>query len=94
MILFIVVFSLLGVGGVLVIYGSIVKNDWGINLGAVSCPHCGAPLSPVRRPRSLRQAMWGGGTCAACGTQVDKWGRELSNRGRRTNLAASNAQSH
>jgi predicted RNA-binding Zn-ribbon protein involved in translation (DUF1610 family) len=70
-----VVFGVLAVGMVLVVYGTIVKNRWGVNLAAVSCPSCGTPLARVRKPQSLRQAMWGGYTCPACGAEVDKWGR-------------------
>jgi len=73
-----VIFGLLGIGMVLVIYGSIAKNRWGINLDPVSCPRCSTPLPQIRQPRNIRQAMWGGGTCAKCGAQVDKWGREVA----------------
>ena len=77
MILVVVVLGLLSVGVVLVVYGTVVKNRWGINLEAVSCPRCSTPLPKVRKPRSLRQAMWGGSSCPACGAEVDKWGREI-----------------
>ena len=33
-----------------------------------------------RDSRSLRQSMWGGWTCPNCGTEVDKWGREVTPR--------------
>jgi hypothetical protein len=26
--------------------------------------------------------LWGGGTCAKCGTEVDKWGREVNRQAR------------
>lgn len=73
----IVVFGLLAIGMVLVVYGTVAKNKWGINLSPVSCPRCKASLPQVRRPTSLRQAMWGGYVCPACGAQVDKWGRQI-----------------
>jgi DNA-directed RNA polymerase subunit RPC12/RpoP len=76
------IFGVLAVGMLLVIHGTITKNRWGINLDAVTCPRCGAPLPRVRKPESLRQALWGGYTCATCGAEVDKWGRELMPHGK------------
>jgi hypothetical protein len=74
MISLVMIFGLLAVGAVLVAYGTLAQNRWGINLGAVLCPRCDTPLPKARKPQSLRQAMWGGGTCPACGVEVDKWG--------------------
>jgi len=76
-----VIFGVLALGGAAVIYGTLARNRWGINAGDISCPRCKALLPKVRQPRSLRQEMWGGCTCANCGTEVDKWGRELPGRG-------------
>jgi len=61
-----------------VIYGTLAKNRWGINLESVSCPRCNMLLPQVRKPRSLQQSMWGGCTCPNCGVEVDKWGREVN----------------
>jgi len=72
-----VIFGLLALGGAIVIYGTLVKNGWGINPCGVSCPGCGAALPQVRRPQSIRQVMWGGWVCPNCGVQADKWGREI-----------------
>jgi hypothetical protein len=58
-------------------YGTIAKNNWGINLHPVSCPICKTPLPRLYESRSLHQAMWGGWTCPVCGAGVDKWGREV-----------------
>jgi hypothetical protein len=77
MVFFLVGIFVLCVGAILVAYGTAAKNRWGINLDQVVCPRCGTPPSPVHRPQSVRQAMWGGWTCEACGAEVDKWGREL-----------------
>jgi DNA-directed RNA polymerase subunit RPC12/RpoP len=70
---------LLGLGSIgmaLVVYGTIAKNRWGINLDPLSaCPSCGAKLPIARKPTSLHQALWGGNTCSACGKEWDKWGR-------------------
>ena len=41
-------FSVLAVGAVLVIYGTLAKNKWGINLEAVSC-HNSAASTPDKR---------------------------------------------
>ncbi len=73
----IVMFGLLGIGMVLVIYGTIAKNRWGINVDPVFCPRCNAQLSQIRQPQSIRQTLWGGETCTKCGAEVDKWGREV-----------------
>lgn len=62
---------------VLTISGTFTKNDWGINLNPILCPSCNSVLSKVRKPKSFRQALWGGGTCGICGTEMDKWGRAL-----------------
>lgn len=75
---FIVVIALLGIGVVVVIYGTIARNGWGINIKPVSCPNCGTSLPPIRNPQNVRQALWGGWTCPACKADVDKWGREVA----------------
>ncbi len=72
----VVLCSLLAAGGFLVVYGTIARNKWGVNLRAVHCPRCGALLPGLGERRSLSQSMWGGCTCPACGAWVDKWGRE------------------
>jgi hypothetical protein len=72
-----VIFGFLAAASALVIYGTIVKNKWGINTGDIHCPHCGAPLSKGDWQQSRRQRMWGGCVCSGCGSEVDKWGREL-----------------
>jgi hypothetical protein len=38
-------------------------------------------LPVVRRPTSLRQALWGGWTCKNCGAEVDRWGRKVGQAG-------------
>lgn len=48
----------------------------GVNLNAGqknTCANCGEPLPKIRKPQNLRQILWGGGTCQACGTEYDKW---------------------
>lgn len=45
---------------------------------AVSCPKCGAAMPLFRKPTSVRQGMFGGYTCPACGTEMDAAGRPMS----------------
>lgn len=42
------------------------------------CPHCHTPVPRYRTPTSLKQALWGGWTCEACGTEMDRKGMELT----------------
>ncbi len=66
------------VGLVLVVQGTAKKTKLGVNLSpANACPGCGRALPAVRRPKSLRQALWGGWTCEGCGLELDKWGRRV-----------------
>ncbi len=70
-------FGLLSIGMVPVVYGTVARNRWGINLDPISdCPSCGAR---VRKSKSLQQILWGGATCGACGTEWNKWGTVLVN---------------
>ncbi len=65
-----------GVTAIAVIYSTITKGRWGINLHPIACPRCETPAPRVRQPASGRQALWGGSTCEACGVEFDKWGKE------------------
>jgi len=76
-VIFAVVASLVLVGLLLVAFGTATKNQWGINSEPINCPACGFPVPQVRQPTSLRQRLWGGGTCGKCGCEMDKWGRRL-----------------
>lgn len=58
--------------------GSKQKNKWGINNQSVNCPNCGNKLPQIRKPQNIRQALWGGYTCEKCKTEVDKWGKKIS----------------
>lgn len=53
------------------------RGRMGINVRREDCPRCGQKLPVVRRPKNLRQAMWGGWTCERCGVELDKWGRPV-----------------
>jgi ribosomal protein S27AE len=77
--LLLIMFSVFTVMFGLVVFGTFAKNRWGINLEPIRCPRCGhATSSTFRRPTSLQQALWGGKTCPACGTEADKWGRQIN----------------
>jgi hypothetical protein len=77
-VIFIVVVWLVLLGFLLAVIGTVAENRWGRNLESVNCPACGFPMPQVRRPKSLRQALWGGWTCANCGCEMDKWGRLIT----------------
>jgi hypothetical protein len=77
-VVFVVTMSVLLLGILLVAFGTVTKNRWGINVQPVSCPACGSPMPKVRRPESLKQALWGGGICGKCGCEMDKWGRLIT----------------
>lgn len=76
--MFVVVFLPLGVA-LFFVFATARKTRWGINLDASSttCPNCGGAVPTLRKPASVRQALWGGWTCAQCGTEIDKWGRVM-----------------
>ncbi len=77
-VIFVVTAAVLFLGLLLVAFGTVTKNRWGINLRPVNCPACGFPMPQVRQPNSLRQGLWGGGTCGKCGCEMDKWGRRIT----------------
>ena len=47
---YIIVVALFVLGACLVIYGTIVKNRWGVNFRRLSCPNCGTQMAQVRAP--------------------------------------------
>jgi len=58
-----------------IVVGTVIMTRRGFNVRALNCPQCGTTLPTLRKPTSLRQALWGGWTCASCGCETDKWGR-------------------
>jgi hypothetical protein len=80
LIFFLIILGLSGLITVLSIIGTVTKNRWGINLDPITCPNCGNVTSALgaRKPKNLRQTLWGGATCEVCGTEYDKWGRTLN----------------
>ncbi len=63
-----------------ILRGTREKTRWGITLSPKSCPACGVAMPVIRVPNSLNQALWGGSTCQACGTEMDKWGRRIATK--------------
>ena len=57
-----------------------LRSKLGVNLKEVKCPECGTVQPKVRRPKNLRQAMWGGWTCPTCGCEMDKWGNKIESK--------------
>ncbi len=74
---FAVVATAMIIGLVLVVYGTLTRNRWGVNVEQVNCPRCQTPVPSVRKPKSLREMLWGGGTCGKCGCEMDKWGNPI-----------------
>lgn len=72
----IVVSVVIGIAAVLLLSVK-MQNDVNAKGG---CPECGTPVPRVRTPTSWRQALWGGWTCAECGTEMDQHGEELEQR--------------
>jgi hypothetical protein len=74
---FFIMIPLLLIGVVMVVHGNIVRNRWGINSHRVRCPRCNSEMPKIRRPKSVRELLWGGGTCQRCGCVMDKWGNQI-----------------
>jgi hypothetical protein len=53
------------------------KGRFGINFNVPNCPNCGQQAPVIRKPKTIRQFLWGGGICAKCGSEIDKWGNEI-----------------
>lgn len=53
------------------------KSKWGVNLKRVYCPVCKTRQPIIRMPANPQQAMWGGGTCPKCHTNLDKYGNVI-----------------
>ena len=77
-VLCVVVFGSLFVGGYLVIRDTYrQKGRWGVNTKPGKCRQCETPAPLVRIPKNLNQTLWGGWTCAECGYELDKWGEPV-----------------
>jgi hypothetical protein len=64
---------------VAIVVGSIRrKGRWGLNPSLPNCPNCGTKVPALRTPSNYREALWGGWKCLECGSEMDKWGNDLS----------------
>lgn len=52
------------------------QGKFGIGSFEAECPHCQNPQPIFRKPASFKQMMFGGWTCKACGTEVNKYGAQ------------------
>ncbi len=52
------------------------RGKSGIGAFKVECPNCGKPQPIFRKPTSFKQLMFGGCTCKACGTDIDRYGAQ------------------
>jgi hypothetical protein len=76
MIWMIVLGGLFGAGVVLVARAMAGKHSREVS----HCSNCNAPIPFLRRSWSLRQVMWGGYTCLACGSEFDAYGGDIAPR--------------
>ncbi|MGE3993633.1 hypothetical protein [Pseudorhodoplanes sp.] len=51
-----------------------LRSSSEIPWGLKTCPRCGTPQSPWRRPTTMRQTFLGGYTCGTCRSQIDRFG--------------------
>jgi DNA-directed RNA polymerase subunit RPC12/RpoP len=82
--LLLILFSLVSIGVFILVLKTVRDQTrrkaafWGVNFRRVNCPKCGHKTPVLRKPRSVRQALWGGWTCSGCGTEMDKLGTDIS----------------
>jgi hypothetical protein len=44
----------------------------------IHCPKCDQVQPKVRKPKNIRQVLWGGNTCSNCGCEMNRFGREIT----------------
>jgi ribosomal protein S27E len=52
------------------------KGRFGIGTFTIECPNCQNPQPIFRKPTSVKQMMFGGWTCKACGAEINKYGAQ------------------
>lgn len=72
----IVIFLLLPLLLFLIVKDTSNKDKWGINTEKIYCPVCNIEIDYFRKPKNIRQLLWGGYTCKNCHTEIDKWGNK------------------
>lgn len=50
----------------------------GFHFGTIHCPKCSETVPRTRKPRSVRQELYGGWTCINCGAEMDKLGTDIT----------------
>lgn len=45
---------------------------------APNCPECDAVQPKTRKPKNMRQVLWGGWTCHGCGCEIDRKGNKVA----------------
>jgi hypothetical protein len=56
-----------------------IARKMGYPLGEpVFCSRCGTEMPMFRKPKNLKQGLWGGYECPNCGAELDPRGREVS----------------
>jgi len=75
-----VILSCLAVLTIRVIYRRVKWSSeyWGFNIRQIPCPRCGTLMPRIRKPRTNRQALWGGWTCSSCGSEINKAGIDIT----------------
>jgi len=46
----------------------------------VKCPKCKTIMPKLRRPKNLRQFLWGGWTCPKCRRELDRKGKIIKSK--------------
>ena len=59
-----------GVATTMILFWIIIKNQ-----SPLACPNCDQEQPKFRKPKTFHQLMWGGNTCKACGTEIDRNGQ-------------------
>jgi hypothetical protein len=70
-----ILLTVIGLFVAVLLYGTLTKTRWGINIAGARCPRCGLAMPLSRVPTDRQEAKWGGWTCSQCGAKMDKWGR-------------------
>lgn len=60
------------------LFGFYALSTW--TWSTPDCPTCGTKQPARRKPTSFRQLMWGGWTCATCGTEIDRNGKAIERK--------------
>jgi hypothetical protein len=57
-----------------------IKKASEVNLKKTRCPACGVEQPKIRKPKNLRQVLWGGNTCENCGCEMDRFGNKVEKK--------------